>query len=49
MTNKEEKEINLISKIVCVIITWAKLNGYNPNDSLKKSVSILGLLLQLET
>ena len=36
MINKEEKEIDLISKITCVIITWAKLNGYNPNDLLKK-------------
>ena len=42
MTNKEEKEIDLISKITCVIVTWAKLNGYNPNDSLKKVSFYLG-------
>lgn len=42
MINKEEKEIDLISKISCVIITWAKLNGYNPNDLLKKVSFYLG-------
>ena len=37
MTNEEkEKEIDFISKIIGVIATWAKLNGYNPNDELKK-------------
>lgn len=42
MTNEEEKEINLISKIICTIVTWAKLNGYNPNDLLKKISGWLG-------
>lgn len=35
MTNEEEKEINLISKIIGVIVTWAKLNDYDPSDVLK--------------
>lgn len=42
MTNKEEKEIDLISKIISVIVTWAKLNGYNPEDELKKISFFLG-------
>lgn len=42
MTNEEEKEINLISKTICTIATWAKLNGYNPNDVLKKISGWLG-------
>lgn len=44
MTNEKEKEISFISKIVCVIITWAKLNGYNPNDALKKISGWLGII-----
>ncbi|MBQ1182045.1 MAG: hypothetical protein IIX53_00030, partial [Phascolarctobacterium sp.] len=46
MTNEEEreKEISLISKIICVIVTWAKLNGYNPNDVVKKISGWLGAI-----
>ena len=46
MTNEEEreKEISLISKIICVIVTWAKLNGYNPNDVIKKISGWLGAI-----
>ena len=42
MTNKE-KEIKFISKIINVIVTWAKLNGYNPNDEFKKIREWLGI------
>lgn len=44
MTNKEEKEIDLISKIISVIVTWAKLNGYEPNDTLKVISGWLGTI-----
>lgn len=41
---KNEKEIDFISKIISVIITWAKLNDYNPNDELKKIREYLGII-----
>ena len=44
MTNKEEKEIDLTSKIISVIVTWAKLNGYEPNDTLKVISGWLGTI-----
>lgn len=40
MTNEKEKD--LISKITSVIVTWAKLNDYNPNDALKTIAGWLG-------
>lgn len=40
----DEKVIDLICKIVSMIVTWAKLNDYDPNDALKKISGWLGTI-----
>lgn len=49
MTNKQEKEIKFITKIIGIIASWAKLNNYDPDDVMHEIGKFLGNFKEIAT